>query len=123
MEEALGPLVRIEVVKLIRLADKFAGIEVHVPVGAKYVKLNYSSDNFIEILRKLQQKDVTEVYIKQSDCKLLVEVAQASMSAQTFYDPKTVPEQRVESMSNALEVVKNIINHMYYIFFNISVFF
>lgn len=112
MSDDSGLLVKMEVVNLIKFADKFAGIEVHLPVNGKYVKLNYSQDLFIDILRKLQQKDVHEVYIKEADCNKLVEHLASSLSSQTFYDPKTTQEKKVESVSAAMETVKGIINQL-----------
>lgn len=111
-ETDTGLLVKMEVANLIKFADKFAGIEVHLPVSGKYVKLNYSSDHFIDILRKLQQKDVHEVYIKEADCKRLVEHVSQSLSAKSFYDPKTIQEKRVEAVSAAMETVKTVINQL-----------
>ena len=107
-----GLLVKMEVSSLIKFADKFAGIEVHLPVSGKYVKLNYSTDNFVEILRKLQQKEVSTVYIKEEDCAKVVEHIKESMSAKSFYDPKTVQEKRVEQVSAAMETVKTVINQL-----------
>jgi hypothetical protein len=107
-----GLLVKMEIIHLIKFADKFAGIEVHLPVNGKFVKLNYSTENFIEILRKLQQKEVEEVYIKESDCTLLLETIKDSMSAKSFYDPKTVQEKKVEAVNAAMETVKGIINQL-----------
>ena len=112
MEESSGFLVKVQITNLIRFADKFAGIEVHIAVGPKYIKLNYPNESFIEILRRLQQKDVHEVFIHQGDCKRLVEEAQNSMSAQSFYDPSTVNSQRVENMSAAFDIVKGIIGQI-----------
>lgn len=112
MSDDSGLLVKMEVVNLIKFADKFAGIEVHLPVNGKYVKLNYSQDLFIDILRKLQQKDVHEVYIKEGDCNRLVEHIAGSLSSQTFYDPKTTQTQKVEAVSAAMETVKGIINQL-----------
>lgn len=112
MSEDSGLLVKMEIVNLIKFADKFSGIEVHLPVNGKYVKLNYSQDLFIDILRKLQQKDVHEVYIKEGDCNRLVEHLAASLSSQTFYDPKTTQQQKVEAVSAAMETVKGIINQL-----------
>jgi hypothetical protein len=89
-----GLLVKMEIIHFIKFADKFASIEVHLPVSGKFVKLNYSNDNFLEILRKLQQKEVEEVYIKESDCARLLEAIEESMSAKSFYDPKTVQEKK-----------------------------
>lgn len=112
MEQDSGLLVKMEIIHLIKFANKFAGIEVHLPVSGKFVKLNYSSDHFVEILRKLQQKDVTEVYIKESDSQKLVEHIAESMSNKSFYDPKTLNAQRVEQVNAAMETVKGIINQL-----------
>jgi len=107
-----GLLIKIGITHLIKFADKFAGIEVHLPVNGKYVKLNYSQDHFLDILRKLQQKDVHEVYIKEADCRSVLEHLEKSMSAQNFYDPNTVAEQKVETVNAAMETVKGVINQL-----------
>lgn len=107
-----GLLVKMEIIHLIKFAQKFAGIEVHLPVSGKFVKLNYSEDHFVDILRKLQQKEVTEVYIKEADCTRLLETINEAMSAKSFYDPKTMQEQRVEAVNAAMETVKGIINQL-----------
>lgn len=111
-QQSGGTLIKVAVTTLIKFANQFAGVEVHVAVGPKFIKLNYSNDAFIEILRKLQQKEVHEVYINQSDSKKLIEQAQQSLSAQTFYDPATVNEKRVENLSSSFEVVKGIIGQI-----------
>lgn len=107
-----GLLLKVAITHLIKFADKFAGIEVHLPVNGKYVKLNYSQDHFIEILRKLQQKDVHDVYIKESDCRSVLDQMEKSMSPQTFYDPNTMTEQKVETVNAAMETVKSVINQL-----------
>ncbi|MCM2351255.1 MAG: hypothetical protein NDI69_14635 [Bacteriovoracaceae bacterium] len=107
-----GLLVKMEIRHLIKFAEKFAGIEVHLPVSGKFIKLNYSSDHFVEILRKLQQKEVSEVYVKEVDCRRIIEHVEKAMSSSTFYDPKTMEEQRVEAVNAAMETVKSIINQL-----------
>lgn len=107
-----GLLVKMSISHLVKFADKFAGIEVHLPVSGKYVKLNYSSDHFLDILRKLQQKDVHEVYVKEIDCRKILEQMEKSLSAQTFYDPSTMTEQKVETVNTAMETVKGVINQL-----------
>jgi hypothetical protein len=111
-ENQVGALIKIQVSSLIKFAEKFAGVEVHVAVGPKFIKLNYSNENFIDILRKLQQKEVNEIYINQADSRRILDQAQQSMSAQTFYDPATVNSERVENLSAAYDVVKNVIGQM-----------
>lgn len=101
-----------EIIHLIKFAGQFAGIEVHLPVNGKYVKLNYSQDLFVDILRKLQMKDVQEVYIKEADCAKVLQQVNDSMSAKSFYDPKTVAEKKVEAVNAAMETVKGIINQL-----------
>lgn len=105
-------LVKMSISNLIKFADKFIGIEVHLPVNGKFIKLNYSEDLFVEILRKLQQKDVQEVFIKNADCERLIESIKESLSSKSFYDPKTIQEKKVEAISAAMEIVKNIINQL-----------
>ncbi len=111
-ENSVGALIKIQVTSLIKFAEKFAGVEVHVAVGPKFIKLNYSNENFIDILRKLQQKEVNEVYINQADAKRILDQAQQTMSAQTFYDPATVNSERVENLSAAYDVVKSVIGQI-----------
>lgn len=105
-------LIRVKITHLIKFASSFAGIEVHVLLSGKYIKMNYSQDQFIDILRKLQQKDLEEVFIKQEDCKRVLNEIQNSMSSKSFYDPKTSDEQRMETAEQSVNVVKNLINQM-----------
>jgi hypothetical protein len=105
-------LIKMQVFNLLKFADDFAGIELHLPVDNRFVKLNYSSDQFIDILRKLQQKEVTNVYILPADCERLMEKVENSMSAKSFYDPSTIPEKKVENTEAALKIVKQVIAHL-----------
>lgn len=114
MDNVLDPtnLVKIKITHLIKFASSFAGIEVHLYLNGKYIKLNYAQDHFIEILRKLQQKEVEEVFINQEDCQKVLGEIQNGMSSKSFYDPKTTDEERMERAENSVEVVKNLINQM-----------
>lgn len=105
-------LIKIGISQLIKFADTFAGIEVHVHVTGKYIRLNYSQDQFVDILRKLQQRDVREVYITQADCKAIIEHAQASLSSKNFFDPNTTTEKKVEGLDNTVKVVKQVIKQL-----------
>lgn len=114
MENEFDPqnLVKIKITHLIKFASSFAGIEVHLYLNGKYIKMNYASDHFVEILRKLQQKEVEEVYINQEDCQKVLGEIQNGMSSKSFYDPKTTDEERMERAENSVEVVKNLINQL-----------
>jgi hypothetical protein len=107
-----APLIKLSIIHLLRFADTFAGIEVHVSVNEKFVRLNYAQDQFVDILRKLQQKDVEHVYVNQTDCRMIVEHVSKSLTSKTFYDPKTIPSDRVEALNSAHENVKYIINQL-----------
>ncbi len=110
--DIVSDLVKIQISHLIKFADSFKGIEVHLPVNGKFVKFNYSDDQFIDILRKLQQKEVTEVWVLPADCKKILNEIQEAMSAKTFYDPKTVDEKRVESIDQSMKMIKSVINQL-----------
>lgn len=114
MENGIDPtqLIKVKITNLIKFAATFAGIEVHVFISGKYIKMNYANDQFIDILRRLQQKEMEEVYINQEDCKRVLGEIQNSMSSKSFYDPKTTDEERMERAENSVEVVKNVINQM-----------
>lgn len=111
MDNPFG-LLKVQVHHLIKFADNFAGIEIHLPVDNKFVKLNYSTDQFVEILRKLQQKEVVYVYIKSTDSHKIMDRVEESMSPKSFYDPSTIPEQRVENSEAALKIIKQVITQL-----------
>lgn len=110
--EAEKNLAKMQITYLLKFAESFKGIEVHLFLNNKYVKLNYSDDQFVDILRKLQQKEVESVFLHPEDCKKIISKVEDSMSAKTFYDPQTVDEKRVESTEAAMKVVKNLINQL-----------
>lgn len=112
MDTTEDKLIRVPITQMVKFADSFAGAEIHISVAGKYVRLNYSTDEFLEILRKLQQKEVEMVYIRQTEVKKIMAEIQESLSAKQFYDPKTVPEERVENLDDSMKTVKNIINQL-----------
>lgn len=112
MDNVEEKLIRVPISQMVKFADSFAGAEIHLSVAGKFVRLNYSTDEFLEILRKLQQKEVEMVFIRQSEVKKIMEEIQESLSAKQFYDPKTVPEERVENLDDAMKTVKNVINQL-----------
>ncbi len=112
IETEVGRLVKMEILHLLKFSDNFIGVEVHVLVNGKYVKLNYANDVFVQILRKLQQKEVSEVYINEDDCKRIVEEIKQSLSEQSLNDSKLDQAKRVEIVSAALDTVKGVINQL-----------
>ncbi len=112
MENTDEKLIRVPITQMVKFSDSFAGSEIHVSVGGKFVRLNYATDEFLDILRKLQQKEVEGVYIRQSEVKKIMQEIQESLSAKQFYDPKTVTEEKVENLDDAMRTVKGIINQL-----------
>ncbi len=110
--EIEGELLKIQIPHLIRFSDSFAGVEIFVPVGTKFIQMNYATDEFIEILRRLQQKEVTEIYLRPVDCTRILLRIQEDMASHSFYDPRTLTEHRVESVDQAMAMVKNVINQL-----------
>jgi hypothetical protein len=105
-------LVRLKITHLIKFADSFAGVEIHLFISGKYVKLNYANEQFTDILRKLQQKEMEEVYVHQSDCKKVLDQIQLAMQPKSFYDPKTTDQERIETLEKSHEVAKSIITKL-----------
>jgi response regulator RpfG family c-di-GMP phosphodiesterase len=105
-------LVRIKISQLIKFAESFSGIEVHIPVGAKFVRMNYATETFVEILRRLQQKEVEDVYVKAEDCTRILTQLQESLSAKQFYDPGTLQEKKMETVEASMQVVREVIGQM-----------
>lgn len=105
-------LIKIKIAHLIRFAHSFQGIEVHVFINGKFVKMNYGNEPFIEILQRLQEKKVDEVYINQVDCKRIMQEVQNGLTAKSFNDPKKTDEQRMERAENSLEIMKSFVTQM-----------
>ena len=105
-------LIKVKITHLIKFASSFKGVEVHVFVDQKYVKMNYSTDQFVDILRRLQQRDLEEVYINDVDCTRVLEEIKASMSSKSFYNPKTTDEERIQVAERSFEIIKNFIKEI-----------
>lgn len=112
MDNSEEKLIRVPITQMVKFSESFAGAEIHISVAGKFVRLNYATDEFLEILRKLQQKEVEGVYIRQTEVKKIMQEIQESLSAKQFYDPKTVTEDKVENLDDAMRTVKGIINQL-----------
>jgi hypothetical protein len=112
LETPVSELVKVNISHLVKFAEAFRGVEVHIHVGGKFLKLNYADENFLDILRKLQQRSLEVVYLSPQDTKRILEGIQASLSPKSFYDPKTVPEKRMETLDASMRVIKNIIQEI-----------
>lgn len=105
-------LIKIKINHLIKFAHAFEGIEVHVFINNKFVKMNYGNEPFTDILNRLQEKKVEEVYINQVDCKRIMQEVQNGLTAKAFNDPKKTDEQRMERAENSLEIMKAFVTQM-----------
>ena len=94
-------LIKIKIAHLIKFAQNFQGIEVHVLISGKFVKMNYGSEQFVDILKKLQEKKLEEVYINQVDCKRIMAEIQQIVSSKTSTD-----QSKMQSSENSMEILK-----------------
>jgi hypothetical protein len=100
-------LIKIKISHLIKFAQNFQGVEVHVLVSGKFVKMNYGNEQFLDILKKLQEKKLEEVYINQVDCKRIMS------EIQQIVNSKSSPDQtKMQSSENSLEIMKAFITQM-----------
>ena len=105
-------LIKVKITHLIKFSSSFAGVEIHLLINNKFIKMNYANEQFIDILRKLQQKEVEEVYVQSEDCKKILDEIQSNMSSKTFYDPKSTDEHRMQAAESSVEVVKGLMTQM-----------
>jgi hypothetical protein len=57
---------------LLKHENLFSGIQIHVKIAEKYVRLNFAEEPYKEILEKLQKKDVDQVYITEEDFSFIL---------------------------------------------------
>ena len=102
-------LMAIELGTLHRSPAAFQGVEVHVKVGEKFIKLNYAADTIHDVLGKLAAKGVTHVYIHGQDMKLVTDKLQQKISKNFFYDPATTEEDKAAAAYQTTQAAKDLI--------------
>jgi hypothetical protein len=105
-------LIRIPITQMVKFASSFAGAEIHLSILGRLVRLNYPTDEFLDIIRKLQQKEVEQVYINQKEVKKIIKEIQERLTARQFYDLKTGVEEKVKILDDSMRTVKSIINQI-----------
>lgn len=106
LQDSLTP---IPVVHLLKHPHLFQGVEVHVRVAEKFVKLNFAQDSFTQILDKLKDKGVIHVYLHEEDFSKVIAHFQNTLSSKSFYDPTTTDEQKVEVSATAMTLARDFI--------------
>lgn len=102
---------KISIAQLLRFPGSFEGIEVHVLVAGKFIKLNYPNETFTDILKKLQTKGVEEAYVREADAGKILEAVGARLTSKFFYDPATTEETRAEQTEGAANIAKDFIKN------------
>lgn len=105
----LDSLTPIPVVHLLKHPDLFQGVEVHVRIAEKFVKLNFAKDSFTQILDKLKAKGVIHVYLHEEDFSRVIAHFQNNLSSKSFYDPSTTDEQKIEVSETAMTLARDFI--------------
>ena len=97
----------VPVVHVIAHPRLFEGVEVHVKISGKLVKLNYSGESFMQIIEKLQSKGVELIYVNETDFCHILELFQNNLTTKRFYDPKTTDEERVATVEATVTSVRD----------------
>jgi predicted CopG family antitoxin len=103
------PLTSLPIVHILKHKDLFEGLETHIIVAEKYIKLNFSHDSFSDVLEKLISKDVTHIYISEESFAKIIYDLQKRMGSSKFYDPMTTEELRVSTCDAALKLSRDYI--------------
>ncbi len=102
-------LVKLSIERLLNYPGNFEGIQIHVLVAGKFIKLNYPNESFIEILLRLKAKGVEDAFVNQQDAAVILEGLQEKLSPKFFYDPTTSEEQKIKQTEMATDHAKQFI--------------
>ncbi len=102
-------LLAIELKTLQTNPNAFQGVEIHIKVGEKHIKLNYAADTIQDIVQKLLSKGVTHAFILAKDFGLVTAKLQKQVSKNFFYDPATTDEDKAATAYQATQAAKDII--------------
>ena len=105
-------LIAVPVVHVLRHNDLFEGIEAHILVNEKYIKLNYANESYQETLEKLKEKGVVHIYIEANAFNEIMHQLQSKMVSSKFYDPLTKEELKVSTCSTAYELSREYIKRL-----------
>jgi len=105
-------LIAIPIVHVLKHQHLFEGIEAHILVNDKHIKLNYADESFQESLEKLSTKGVVHIYIAKMDFHHVVLQLQNRMANHKFYDPLTTEELRASTCNTVHELSKAYINRL-----------
>lgn len=105
-------LIAIPIVHSLKHPSLFEGVEVHILVNEKYIKLNYSDESYQEALEKLSAKSLIHIYIDTNDFNDIMSKLMTKMASSKFYDPLTTEELRVSTCSTAHELSKDYIKRL-----------
>lgn len=105
-------LIAVPIIHVLKHKNLFEGIEAHVLVNEKYIKVNYANDSYKEALEKLNSKGVVHIYIETNDFNDVMTKLQSKMANSKFYDPLTSEELRVSTCNSAYELSKEYIKRL-----------
>lgn len=105
-------LIAVPIVHVLKHKHLFEGIEAHILVNEKHIKLNYADDSYQEALEKLASKGVVHIYIATDDFNNVMTQLQSRMANNKFYDPLTTEELRASTCNTVHELSKAYINRL-----------
>ncbi len=105
-------LIAIPIIHVLKHKHLFEGIEAHILVNEKHIKLNYADDSYQESLEKLAKKGVIHIYIEANDFNNVMMQLQSRMANNKFYDPLTTEELRASTCNTVHELSKEYISRL-----------
>lgn len=105
-------LIAIPIAHVLKHQHLFEGIEAHISLNDKFIKLNYSNEPFQEFLEKLAAKGLVHIYIANTDFENVMLQLQNRMANNKFYDPLTTEELRASTCNTVHELSKAYINRL-----------
>ena len=105
-------LIAVPIIHILKHQHLFEGIEAHILVNDKHIKLNYADESFQESLEKLAAKGVVHIYIAKTDFYNMMGQLQSRMANNRFYDPLTTDELRASTCNTVYELSKTYINRL-----------
>jgi response regulator RpfG family c-di-GMP phosphodiesterase len=105
-------LIAIPIIHVLKHQHLFEGIEAHILVNDKHIKLNYADESYQESLEKLSAKGVVHIYIAKTEFNNVMLQLQNRMANNKFYDPLTTEELRASTCNTVHELSKAYINRL-----------
>jgi len=101
----------VPVIHLLKHEALFSGIEIHVKIAEKFVRLNFAEEPYKEILEKLQKKSVDHVYITDKDFSYILDQFNESLLNGNIAEDTFNEEIRANTADTLFNMSREFIKH------------